>query len=55
MKDKKEKPICMSLGMLLGTVVSTFTDNFVCIPIGLLLGLCIGAILDARKGKEDTE
>lgn len=71
MKDKKNAdnqtyymPICMCLGMSIGTAIGVATDNLsIYMPIGMSIGLCIGSLIDAQNRKkvkdaskdEDTE
>lgn len=43
-------PICMCLGMSLGTAIGAATDNMsMCMCLGMSFGLCIGSIIDARN------
>lgn len=52
-------PICMCLGMSIGTAIGVATDNmsmFMC--LGVSFGLCIGSIIDAKnraKGNDKAE
>ncbi len=66
MKDKKKTennteyvPICMCLGISIGTAIGVATDYLaILMPIGLSIGLCIGCIIDAenrKKAKEDYQ
>ena len=57
MKEKKKAdnqtyymPICMCLGMSIGTAIGVATDNLsIYMPIGMSIGLCIGSLIDAQK------
>ena len=57
MKEKKKAdnqtyfmPICMCLGMSIGTAVGVATDNLsIYMPIGMGIGLCIGSLIDAKN------
>ena len=57
MKDKQKSenqtyymPICMCLGMSIGTAIGVATDNLsIYMPIGMSIGLCIGSLIDAQK------
>ena len=57
MKEKKKvdnqtyyMPICMCLGMSIGTAIGVATDNLsIYMPIGMSIGLCIGSLIDAQK------
>ena len=50
MKDKQKSdnqtyymPLCMCLGMSIGTAIGVATDNLsIYMPIGMSIGLCIG-------------
>ena len=43
-------PICMCLGMSIGTAIGVATDNLsIYMPIGMSIGLCIGSLIDAQK------
>ena len=55
-------PICMCLGMSIGTAIGAATDNLsMCMCLGMSFGLCIGAVIDgsnrakAEKSYEETE
>lgn len=52
-------PICMCLGMSIGTAIGVAIDNMsMCMCLGIAFGLCIGSILDARrpaKSRDKTE
>ena len=60
MKEKKKAdnqtyymPICMCLGMSIGTAIGVATDNLsIYMPIGLSIGMCIGALIDAQNRKK---
>ena len=62
MKEKKKAdnqtyymPICMCLGMSIGTAIGVATDNLsIYMPIGMSIGLCIGSLIDAQKRKKDA-
>ena len=57
MKDKQKSenqtyylPLCMCLGMSIGTAIGVATDNLsIYMPIGMSIGLCIGSLIDAQK------
>ena len=57
MKDKQKSenqtyyiPLCMCLGMSMGTAIGVATDNLsIYMPIGMSIGLCIGSLIDAQK------
>ena len=57
MKDKQKSenqtyymPLCMCLGMSIGTAIGVTTDNLsIYMPIGMSIGLCIGSLIDAQK------
>lgn len=47
-------PICMCLGMSLGTAIGVAADNLpVCMSLGIGFDLCIGSAIDARNGSEN--
>lgn len=52
-------PICMCLGMSIGTAIGVATDNMsMCMCLGVSFGLCIGSVIDARnrtKAKDKAE
>lgn len=52
-------PICMCLGMSIGTAIGVATDNMsICMCLGISFGLCIGSVIDARnraKAKNKAE
>lgn len=52
-------PICMCLGMSIGTAIGVATDNMsMCMCLGVSFGLCIGSVIDARnraKAKNKAE
>ena len=60
MKDNKKSenqtyymPICMCLGISIGTAIGVATDNLsIYMPIGLSIGMCIGALIDAQNRKK---
>ena len=60
MKDKQKSenqtyymPLCMCLGMSIGTAFGVATDNLsIYMPIGMSIGLCIGSLIDAQKRKK---
>ena len=60
MKDKQKSenqtfyiPLCMCLGMSIGTAIGVATDNLsIYMPIGMSIGLCIGSLIDAQKRKK---
>lgn len=65
-KNKKQSenqtyymPICMCLGMSLGTAIGVATDNMsMWMCLGVSFGLCIGSVIDARNranAKDKTE
>ena len=46
-------PLCMCLGMSIGTAIGVTTDNLsIYMPIGMSIGLCIGSLIDAQKRKK---
>ena len=48
-------PICMCLGMSIGSAIGVATDNlslFMC--IGMSIGVGLGAVIDAKNRKTDT-
>ena len=48
-------PICMCLGMSIGSALGVATDNlslFMC--IGMSIGVGLGAVIDAKNLKTDT-
>ena len=57
MKDKQKSenqtfymPLCMCLGMYIGTAIGVATDNLsIYMPFGMSIGLCIGSLIDAKK------
>ena len=60
MKDKQKSdnqtyymPLCMCLGMSIGTAIGVATDNLsIYMPIGMSIGLCIGSLIDEQKRKK---
>ena len=50
-------PICMCLGMSIGSAIGVATDNLsIGMCVGMSIGMCIGAMIDAknRKAKNDV-
>lgn len=46
-------PLCMCLGMSIGTAIGVATDNLsIYMPISMSIGLCIGSLIDAQKRKK---
>lgn len=49
-------PICMCLGISLGTAIGVATDNLpMCMSLGVSFGLCIGSVIDARNRRENKD
>ena len=45
-------PICMCLGMSIGTAIGAATNNIaLCMSVGLSIGVGVGSILDAKNRK----
>ena len=49
-------PICMCLGMSIGSALGVATDNLsLCMCLGMSIGVGLGAVIDAKNRKTKTD
>ena len=48
-------PICMFIGLSVGSMISYATENMIWMAIGPYAGLCLGAILSHNVEKDNKE